>query len=415
MKTRFHALLALTAVVCLAVGCGGGATAPTSALPQVDDSALLKALVVENDGQTTGLDGHTFTLVQTGETVVSDADGSLAFGPVPLGSLTLRLANAEMLRLEAEHGWGEGYDPDDDEYADRTEVHVERVQAQEQIEVRMHLQDGEMICVRVCRQWRNERDVEIELQRTDANDDPDMTGQLELERDMVRQEFQVQVQNADAGRDLELVVIDPDGNEESQGVRTVDALGEAEWRMNTEDGDRLPFDVADLDELEDHGVEVRDANTGIALLTAGVTEMPPPAGSGGGPDDGDSDGGVDRSHGIALLTAVEPDLEGFVEIRSRDDGACESFLMQAEGLAKGRTVEFFVEDPETAGSYLSLDTRTAQGSKGQVHLGLSTAQGDDLPAGVSSVADLVGLGVEIRDAETGDLLLYGTIPELIAD
>lgn len=404
MKTTALALLAVTTAACLAVGCGVSDTASQGTLPPVAESASLKALVVENDGETAGLDGHAFTMVQTGETAESAADGSLAFGPAPLGSLTLRLASAYESRLDGEGG---GHDPDDDEYADRAEVHIERVQAQERIEVRIHVLGGEMNCVRVSRQLRNEHDVEIEMLRTDANDDPDMTGELEFERDVDRQAFEVEVEHADTGRELELVVIDTDANEESQGVRTVDALGEAEWRMDTGEGDRLPFGVDDLEELECYGVEVRDANTGDVLLTAAVSEMPPPAGSG--------DGDEDRSHGIALLTAVEPDLEGYVEIRSRDDGACESFHIEAVGLAAGRVVELFVEDPNAAGSFLSLDTRTAQNSQGKVHLGLSTAHGDVLPGGVTSVADLVGLGVEIRDAPTGDLLLFGTIPELIAD
>ena len=408
MRMTSVALIVLTTAAGFVVGCGEGGSAQRALLPQADGAAVLKALVVENDGQTTGLGGHAFTILQTDETVVSAADGSLAFGPASPGSLTLRLARANLLRLEAQQG-GEGadHDPDDDEHADRAEVHVGRVRANERIEVRIHLSNGEMTCVRVCRQWRNERDVEIEMQRTDANDDPDMGGELELESDVYRQAIGVAVGNADPGRDLELVVIHTDGNAESQGARTVDAFGEAAWRMDTAAGDSLPFDVTDLEELEGCGVEVRDADTGDALLTATVPEMAPSAGNG--------DGGEDRWSGRALLTAVEPGLTGYVEIRSRDQGVCESFHMEAEGLATGRTVEFLVEDPGATGSFLSLAARTAHGSQGKAHLGLSTSHGDVLPGSVASIADLVGLGVEVRDAETGDLLLHGTVPELIAD
>ena len=233
-------LLALASVACLAVACGGG-TAPGTTPPQSDEFAFLKALVVENDGQTTGLDGHAFTIAQTGETVVSLADGSLAFGPVPTGSLTLRLESAVALGAPAQlSGEGEDHDPDDDEYADRAEVHVERVQTREQIEVRIHICNGEMACVRVCRQLRNERDIEIEMQRTDANDDPDMEGELELESDLDRQAFDVEVEHADPGRDLLLVVIDTAGIEESQGVRTVDTLGEAPWARCSWGTSRVP-------------------------------------------------------------------------------------------------------------------------------------------------------------------------------
>ena len=341
---------ALATVACLVVGCGGGGIAPASSSPfPADPSANLKVTVVENDGQTSGLGAHVFRLVQTDETAVSTADGTLAFGPAPSGAVTLRLENETTLGLEARQGGaGEDLDPKDEEHADGAEVHVENVQAQERIEVRVHIRNGEMACVCVSRQLRGERDVEVAMLATDANDDADMQGELELEQDAHRRVFQVVVVDADTARELELVVVDTDGIEESQGVRLVDVLGEAVWRMDTDDGDLLPFAAVDLEELEGYGVEVRDADTGDALLTATVPQMPPFAGdvsgkacnrernqSGEGedaPHDDDANHGGDGHHGNdedpgdeepvighADLTALEEGLEGWVEIRSRDD------------------------------------------------------------------------------------------------
>jgi hypothetical protein len=458
MLKNLISLLTLTSLVALLAGCGGGATAPTAPAPGAAAPATLKALVVENDGQTTALDGFAFTLVETGQTAVSAVDGSLDFGPVPTGDVTLRHVDPAPLVVlskqgsagsggNGDGGSGDGgneggdaeqeqererereregeHDPDDGEHAERREVRVERVQARERIEIRIHMGEGEMVRVQVSRGDKNEREVEIQMTRTEANDDPDMEGELELERNVHRQEFEVEVENADTGRDLELFVVAPDGTEESQGVRTVDAMSEAEWELDTGDGGRLPFAVSDLEDLEDHDVEVRDADTGDVLLTATVPELPPVApfqgdGAGGDDDDGSGDDGDDdesRLRGRALLTAVEAGLEGYVEIRSRtDDGETrERFKMQVEGLAVGREVEFFVEDPTQAGTFLTLGTRDAHGTEGKAHLQLCTGHGDALPGGASAVSALVGLDVEIRDADTGDLLLEGTVPQLIAD
>ena len=88
--------------------------------------------------------------------------------------------------------------------------------------------------------------------------------------------------------------------------------------------------------------------------------------------------------------------------------------MEAEHLAPGRVVEFFVEDPGLPGTFLSLG-QFAAGSDGEAEIELDTHDGDLLPGNVATVTDLVGLEVEVRDGGSGDLLLSGVVPAPVLD
>jgi hypothetical protein len=118
--------------------------------------------------------------------------------------------------------------------------------------------------------------------------------------------------------------------------------------------------------------------------------------------------------GKARLIADEPGLEGYVEVRSRPDEGRERFEIEAEGLATGRVVELFVEDADDLGTYVSLGTRIAD-AEGELELELDTSDGATLPGGADDVTELEGLGVEVRDEATGDLLLHGTVPATHSD
>jgi len=120
----------------------------------------------------------------------------------------------------------------------------------------------------------------------------------------------------------------------------------------------------------------------------------------------DEDGQENRTR--ARLVAVEDGLEGKVEIgkKANDD---QTFQVEVEGLAPGRTIEVFVVN--AADVEQSQGTAVA-GVEGEAELEIETEHGDLLPHGAADVSELEGFGVIVRDATTGDDLMTGHIPEL---
>jgi len=106
-----------------------------------------------------------------------------------------------------------------------------------------------------------------------------------------------------------------------------------------------------------------------------------------------------------------PDVEGAVEVESDDDG--EEFEIEAEHLEPGTEVDFFLDNPGDADGFVLIGTVAAD-AEGDADLELKTEDGDVLPLGAASVADLVGFLIEVRLTATGDLLLTGEVPDVAA-
>ena len=219
------------------------------------------------------------------------------------------------------------------------------------------------------------------------------------------------MEHATFGRDLELVVISPDGVEETQGTRTVDADGEASWDFDTSDGGRLPFAVSSIEDLEGYAVEVRDFSTEVALLTVSVPEMAPHMDE---DDHMNGDPETDRTRGRMRLTSHVEGLEGYVEMRHRASRDEERFNVEVEGLAAGQEVDIYIQDATDADTFTYVGSMTAN-ADGHAEMELDTRDGDSLPHGAGHVGDLMGLELEVRDALTGDVLLSGHAPSMMHD
>lgn len=110
----------------------------------------------------------------------------------------------------------------------------------------------------------------------------------------------------------------------------------------------------------------------------------------------------------------DPDVEGEAEAVSRVDR--ERIRVKAEHVDAGRELEWFVILPD-ASAEESQGTATAN-LEGEARWEVDTSLGDTLPFGVTSVADLEGYGIEVRDATDGTVLLFGTfaaIPDSVDD
>ncbi len=116
----------------------------------------------------------------------------------------------------------------------------------------------------------------------------------------------------------------------------------------------------------------------------------------------------DREAEVRMTRSVEsddPDVTGKIETESRTDR--QRLKIEAEHLTAGRVVKAFVT---LAAVEADLGSRTAD-ALGKVEWDLNTNDGDVLPLGVVTVAELAGADVRVEDAGTGTILLVGVVAE----
>ncbi len=343
-------------------GGGGGATA-------------VRGVVVSNDGSSAAVGGIDLELLASGsaQAATTDAGGRFDFGTVARGT------------------WHLGLEDDDED--DGKDVEIEG----DEIEIKLELENGVVVKVEVSSE--DGLEAKIELARSDESDDPDVEGTAKIEIQGVEQEFEVEAEHLDPGREVEAFLIQ-EGVETSLGVRTADDGGEAEWKF--ENGD-LPLDVATVEDLEGLRIEVRDAATGTVLLFGEIPELPLPL-------DTDDEQEVEVK---ALLTpAAGVEGRAVVELEQEtEDGETESEIeFEAEDLtlAQGTVLVVLLEDPAALGTLVEIGTMTVD-SEGEAELEFELEEGG-LPFGALSLDELFGLAVEIRVQSTNDLLFSGAVP-----
>lgn len=418
-----HKRILTLAGLLLAAACGGGGGTSVQ-------TAALSGVVYQLDGQTQNRAGVVVRVLETGETIVTGPDGSFDFPAVPAGIVTLRFGSAlAAVALSGEGGTGGGADDaldtaddnggggaddseeledeaDDDVNGDETEIHG--VGSGDSIEIRVALENGQVTEFSRCGDERSRGDAR--LARAEGSPDPDVEGKVKIESRDDREKITIEAEHLDTGTVVEFYMDDPATPDAVDFVLVGDAAanleGEAEMERNTRDGDALPFDVVAVSELVGLPVEVRLASTGEVLLVGEVPSLPAPGG-----DPGHDGGGDEDSRGRALLTALQPGLEGHVEIRSRPDQG-DRFKMEAEGLEPGTAIAFQIEDPLLPGTFLTLAGGTAN-SEGHAEY---ETEGGILPLGFGSAAEMVGLHVRvILDDGSDTVLLTGEIPALVED
>jgi len=393
-------LILLAGTVLVACGSGGGAA------PNLQ-SASLAGTVIELEGQTVDRSGVEVTLLETGETAVTGADGRFSFAEIPAGTATLAFAGGEIALMT--EGGDDSAEPDEVEEADEDDdgnPRIRTVREGDDIDVRVTIRDGEVVEFHVS--GSGERKAIDRLDRPADSPNPDVTGKVKVESESAGdEEFEVEVEHLDPGTVVEVFLADPKTPEmfTSIGTAPADALGEAELERETEDGDALPLGVSSMDELRDFLVEVRLAETGELLLTGTVPALPTEI-----PVGDTTPGPLDRARARSLLTAAVPDVEGYVEIRSRPEDDDERFKVEAEHLAPGTIADFFIESLN-GGPFVRFGSGTAD-SEGEIEL--DTNDGLPMPLGVAGVADLVGLEIRV-ERDDGQLLLSGNVAPLVAE
>ncbi len=159
-------------------------------------------------------------------------------------------------------------------------------------------------------------------------------------------------------------------------------------------------------------MEVRDGDTGDALLFGTIPELPAAVATGGG-----AAGDEARARGRAtLVRTTDGTGKGYIELRRRvkDGEVRQRFKVEAEGQSAGASLDVFAEDPSNPGTPAFVATVVVD-AFGEAELELDTHDGASLPFGATDVTAFVGLTVEVRRTSDGVVLLRGAAPSLVAD
>lgn len=167
---------------------------------------------------------------------------------------------------------------------------------------------------------------------------------------------------------------------------------EVELKFKSKNGvGSLPLGVTDVETLAGSLVEVRDEG-GVVYLT-GV--MPSLIGD-FSPDTG--------------KTNLDGEGKGKLRLRSVPKKAKHEFELELSKLNETESVTVNVAHPTTQVLTSIATLQLKPNGKGKLRL--RTKKGDALPFGATSVEQLGGLTIEVRDATSSAVLLTGTIPQL---
>lgn len=423
MRFRWLPTFALSFALLSTAACGGGGGGggtPTG-------TSALSGRIVTRNGTTSNLGGVQVTFLRTGETATSDANGTFAFGSIPTGTIALSvndpsIAMARVLAagLDDAPGDDNGDDGNDDDFDDGDDndtgdddCDIPGGDDGESIEVFISVDGGVITSVQVSRSSSDDRESESHLTRADTSDDLDVEGEASLESRTDRQKLKVEAEHLTVGRSIRAVVI-CDGVEESLGDRTVDASGEVEWEVATNDGGVLPHGATTVEDLVGCDVEVRDAVSGTVLLYGSFESVPASSDDDDG-DGEDDDGGDERMRGRALLTGASGVAgKAYCEIERRTDGETrDEFKVEVEDQTPGLVVEVWVANP-VGGALTNVGSLTI-GAFGEGELELESQDGDAMPFGVTDVTTLTGLAVELRNAADSAVLFTGTVPTAVVE
>ncbi|HEX5137882.1 MAG TPA: hypothetical protein VFY93_12975 [Planctomycetota bacterium] len=408
-------VLFLSPLLALAACGGGGGTAT--------QTAALQGMVYEVNGQTLDRAGVTVRVLETGQVATTGADGRFFFGRVPADAFTLDFGGGLAALAQSGPGGGGGADdpmgddngggsggqgaddpPGDDNGIDLTEddsgnPQVGGVPAGDTVEVLVAVQDGQVTEMSVSCGDR----VRAEARLTRAADAPDadVQGKVRVESRADREKLTIEAEHLDPGTVVDFVL---DGV--SIGTGTADTTGEAQLELNTKDGDTLPLGVASVADLA--GLPVEVLLDGTLLLSGEVPALPDATVTPGNPGSG-----IGSGRGRAPLTPLVSGLEGHVEIRQRLDTGEQRFKMEAQNLAPGAQVAFWIEDLANPGTFVKLRSVVADAG-GQAEI--NTQDGLPMPLGVADVSLLAGLGVKVTlDDGSGQVLLEGIVPSLVTN
>lgn len=258
--------------------------------------------------------------------------------------------------------------------------------------------------------------AETPMTRPVGAPDTNAAGKIRVEHDTGdnRDKLKVEAQYIDTSLTFEAWVADGGGTLTFIANMPINGVGEVEVEFDTEEGLPLPFSVSEVATLAGRALEVRSG--GQTYLAGVIPSIGGGSGGGGGGGSGGSGGSSSGSKweiGKAPLMRPSPapdsDASGYVETRKRAKDNHQKFKVEAEHLDPAGSFAVFVEDAVGSGVFANVGAMGPEDKVGEFELELETEDGDPLPFGVTSVNDLAGRGVQVRDA-TDAVLLEGVVP-----
>jgi hypothetical protein len=223
---------------------------------------------------------------------------------------------------------------------------------------------------------------------------------VESEADRARYSIEVKAKQIDPSIEHRLYMADGVGALQFIGDLLPEHVDEVRYRARTEDGDALPFGVASPDALEGRPIEVRQViNAQEQLLLVGSM-----------PGAGAQSQGSARSN-LDPTELSPPRSKARVRLRSRPSRGDERIEVKANKLdfTSGQEYRVFLEDPAT-GFLEDVGALERKKKSSSARFRRRTKDGDALPFGVISVAELTNLALEIVDMSTDQVYFEGVTP-----
>lgn len=245
------------------------------------------------------------------------------------------------------------------------------------------------------------------LVRTEPAVDDDARGRVRTQQGKNDEEVRFDCKKLDPAGSFEVFMEDSVGSATfvSFGAMVADDdAGEFKLRVRAKDGP-LPLGATSVDDYADRAVEIRSGGT-TAVLVGVMPSTEKIKGKKGF-----------EKEKVALdlpVTPPDPDAKGRVELWEKIKDGRHRFRVKAERLSASDTYTVFVEDAVGSNTFVEvLDMKKSggKGEKSEFKLYLDAANGDPLPAGATTVADLADRLVQVRNA-TDEVVLEGTLPSL---
>ncbi|MBK9387931.1 MAG: hypothetical protein IPN34_24200 [Planctomycetes bacterium] len=252
--------------------------------------------------------------------------------------------------------------------------------------------------------------IEASLRRPGpSSPDPDAQGRIELENDASGpgQKFDVKIQKVDTtANDYTLWLEDPVGSSAFVNVGGFDEDARhddrADYERRTDRGQTLPLGAANLTALKDRLLQVRDSADQVVLVGT-VPDI------GNGQPGGPGGGGPKVKGETPLLRpnpAPIPFAQGTVQAeRQGNEGELEIETEDFDVSAQSFTV--WLADAQSAMQQIGA----LAPDRGRSDHGRADWRTPSLPLGATSIDQLVGRRLEIRDAANA-IILEGNVPQL---
>lgn len=200
---------------------------------------------------------------------------------------------------------------------------------------------------------------------------------------------------------------DDEPGDDDQPVGSPDDDGELKLEFRS-DHDRLPLDLAAVAELIGLRLEIR-ADGDVYL--AGIV---PAFGSG----EGSGSWLKAQTYLVRSATTTDENAKGRVEVAQRSKDNRQRFKVKAEHLPAG-SYSLFLEEAPGSGNLVEVaallgddESDDDDGDDDEFEYEADTGDGDALPLGATSLDDLAGRLLEVRDSSGALVFLSGAVPDL---